>query len=198
MCCVRVLCSSCCVFVCATRSSCYVYLTNTIRIPSWEPFAYSPHRYTTCVCDLFLFGRWHAPSSRHRWALLSACGRCSFGGLVVRVCAGVGGVFSVGVSCVRVTCWLFHLCVWPVSLPTCVCLCLWPVSVSTQVNDEQLAQRVRDRNNITYYHTTTTLLLTYISLILHKYRHVNLTNTIRIPSGARCPMRLSDSTSSFL
>jgi len=25
-----------------------------------------------------------------------------------RVCAGVGGVFSVGVSCVRVTCWLFY------------------------------------------------------------------------------------------
>jgi len=26
-----------------------------------------------------------------------------------RVCAGVGGVFSVGVSCVRVTCWSFYL-----------------------------------------------------------------------------------------
>jgi len=37
-------------------------------------------------------------------SVVSACERCSFGGLVVRVCAGVGGVFSVGVSCVRVTC----------------------------------------------------------------------------------------------
>jgi len=42
-------------------------------------------------------GRWHAPSSRHRWALLSACGRCSFGGLVVRVCVPVSGVFSLSV-----------------------------------------------------------------------------------------------------
>jgi len=29
--------------------------------------------------------------------LLSACGRCSFGGLVVRVCVPVSGVFSLSV-----------------------------------------------------------------------------------------------------
>ena len=46
-------------------------------------------------------GRWHAPSSRHYRALLSVCGRCSFGGLgccSCRVCVSVSGVlFSVGV-----------------------------------------------------------------------------------------------------
>jgi len=38
------------------------------------------------------------------------CGRCSFGffSCRARVCAGVGGVFSVGVSCARVTCWSFY------------------------------------------------------------------------------------------
>jgi len=50
-------------------------------------------------------GRWHAPSSRHRWALLSACGRCSFGGLAVRACVPVSGVFSLSVC---------PVCVWPV------------------------------------------------------------------------------------
>ena len=29
-----------------------------------------------------------------------------------RVCAGVGGVFSVGVSCVRATCWSFYVILW--------------------------------------------------------------------------------------
>jgi len=32
-----------------------------------------------------------------------------WGSCRARVCAGVGGVFSVGVSCVRVTCWLFYI-----------------------------------------------------------------------------------------
>jgi len=32
-----------------------------------------------------------------------------WGSCRARVCAGVGGVFSVGVSCVRVTCWLFYM-----------------------------------------------------------------------------------------
>jgi len=52
-------------------------------------------------------GRWHAPSSRHLRALLSVCGRCSFGGLGccpcrVRVCRCRGcGSLSV---CVCMTC----------------------------------------------------------------------------------------------
>ena len=48
---------------------------------------------------------------------LSACGRCSFGGLVVRVCVPVSGVFSLSVCSV---------CVWPVDCSTCMVL----VSVS--------------------------------------------------------------------
>jgi len=42
-------------------------------------------------------GRWDAPSSRNRWAFISACGRCSFGGLVVRVCVPVSELFSLSV-----------------------------------------------------------------------------------------------------
>ena len=56
-------------------------------------------------CCFHIHTGWHAPSSRHRWALLSACGRCSFGGLVVRVCVPVSGVFSLSVC---------PVCVWPV------------------------------------------------------------------------------------
>jgi len=49
--------------------------------------------------------RWDAPSSRHFRALLSVCGRCSFGGLGccssrVRVCVGVGGVVLCRCVCV--------------------------------------------------------------------------------------------------
>jgi len=56
----------------------------------------------------------HAPSSRHLRALLSVCGRCSFGGLgrcSCRVCVG-GAVLC---RCV---------CVWPVDLFT------WPAAAA--------------------------------------------------------------------
>ena len=47
--------------------------------------------------------RWYAPSSRHLRALLSVCGKCSFGGLgccSCRVCVCVGGVVLCRCVCV--------------------------------------------------------------------------------------------------
>jgi len=63
-----------------------------------------------CVCAcVYLSYRWHAPSSRHLRALLSACGRCSFG-VLFSSCACVcrcRGCCSLSV-CVCVTCWSFY------------------------------------------------------------------------------------------
>jgi len=83
-------------------------------------------------------GRWHAPSSRHRWALLNACGRCSFGGLVVRVCVPVPGVFSLSVC---------PVCVWPVD-------CLIYLSVYLSLVHVQWTWSIHPSIDLSVYRST--------------------------------------------
>jgi len=81
----------------------YVYIYIIINIYTYIIYIYAMYDH--------LLERWHTPSSRHLWALLSVCGRCSFGvlfSLCASVCVVVGGV--VLCRCV---------CVWPVDLFTC-------------------------------------------------------------------------------
>jgi len=85
----------------------------TIQNRYWE---YPVKSNRQSVVDVFFLhagrppgrGRWPAPSSRHLRALLSVCGRCSFGVwgvvLVVCVCVGVGCVVFCRCVCVCVTC----------------------------------------------------------------------------------------------
>jgi len=136
------VCVCVCVCVCAVCVWCVCVCLLCVYALTWDVFnrgwlrcGHPPGR-----------GRWHAPSSRHLRAMLSVCGRCSFGGLgccSCRVClCRCRGCCYLSV-CVCVNCWSFYrwcsratthdngnyarcslLTMYVVCVRVCVCVCV--------------------------------------------------------------------------
>jgi len=149
-------------------------------------------------------GRWNALSSRHLRALLSVCGRCSFGDL--GCCSGrvrVSGVlFSVGV-CVCVTCWSFYLDV-------CVCFLLCRTSTPTWRSPPSASRRPSSRptspstassstcSPIRCVHSYIyiyiyTYIHEYVGIYIYRYRSIDLYKYVSRPTS---PSTASSSTCS--